>query len=698
MRSSWNILAMLAFGGLLGWGQSEFSFPKVKLVGEKGSAENAQLVFLPAQHLITIHSARHAEISVPYGKISKLSYWRSERNQTAKKVAVGAVTYGLGALLISKAPQYHFYLDYEEQGAARQVELLLDPNRWEEVLQVARAETGREVVIAGAATPPAAASAAQPSPPTEQSQAPSTPAAPATPTPAASPVQAATPAPAAAAPAAPAALTLTSTPPGADIQVNGAFAGNTPSTLKLEAGNYTIAVEKAGFVSWQRSVTLTAAAAVALDAQLAAAAPSAAAGVVPARPDPARPAPVSPAPAPDAMPTATPAAREPATPDLHPVKQDGHWGYVDSQGQMRVSPQLDLAELFTEGRALVAVAHQTMLSSVLFNGAAVRGTEYNYGWIDESGRTVVRPAATIGGPYSDGLAVSGTPTGSARVSCSITSGSISTGLICTPESRVDFLDKLGNVAVHTEFRQAEKFTEKLAAVAVPGDKPDKIRWGYIDSSGKMAIEPAFLSASPFAEGLAAVHVERKGWGFIDHTGTLVIAPDFHVAENFSEGLADVQFSAPKARTGKAARQAYEMERVWGYIDRAGAHVIPPSFVMAQPFFEGLAAVNTEAEAVPGVSYRKNLEHGKWSFIDHTGRIVIPGPFESAARFSGGLAPVKQNGLWGYIDTTGAFRIQPQFEAAKIFRGELAAVQLGAKWGFIDRSGKFVVAPQFEDAK
>jgi hypothetical protein len=152
---------------------------------------------------------------------------------------------------------------------------------------------------------------------------------------------------------------------------------------------------------------------------------------------------------------------------------------------------------------------------------------------------------------------------------------------------------------------------------------------------------------------------------------------------------------------KPSHEAHPREKRWGYIDRSGAQVIPFSFVMVQPFYEGLAAVNTETMVIPEGGAPKNrrmIEHAQWSFIDRTGRIVIPGPFEATIRFSGGLAGVKQNGLWGYIDTAGAFRIPPQFQAAHIFRGDRAAVQLGAKWGFIDSAGKFVVPPQFDDIK
>jgi len=64
-----------------------------------------------------------------------------------------------------------------------------------------------------------------------------------------------------AAPAVPATLQATlaiaSTPPGADIEVDGGFVGNTPSTLTLTPGSHQIVVKKKGFVDWTKTLNVT---------------------------------------------------------------------------------------------------------------------------------------------------------------------------------------------------------------------------------------------------------------------------------------------------------------------------------------------------------------------------------------------------------------------------------------------------------
>jgi hypothetical protein len=75
------------------------------------------------------------------------------------------------------------------------------------------------------------------------------------------------------APAAQAMLAIDSTPPNADIEIDGAFIGNTPSTVPVALGSHKIAVKKKGFADWARILNVTGGN-VHLNAELEAAAPS----------------------------------------------------------------------------------------------------------------------------------------------------------------------------------------------------------------------------------------------------------------------------------------------------------------------------------------------------------------------------------------------------------------------------------------
>ena len=75
----------------------------------------------------------------------------------------------------------------------------------------------------------------------------------------------------------PAWLTLTSTPPGAEIRLNGTLFGTTPARLKLVPAEYTIDIELAGFATWKRTLKLASGSAITVDAELAPASPPASA-------------------------------------------------------------------------------------------------------------------------------------------------------------------------------------------------------------------------------------------------------------------------------------------------------------------------------------------------------------------------------------------------------------------------------------
>lgn len=54
-----------------------------------------------------------------------------------------------------------------------------------------------------------------------------------------------------------ASLAIDSAPPGADIEIDGAFVGNTPSTVPVAPGTHQITVKKKGFSDWTKALNVT---------------------------------------------------------------------------------------------------------------------------------------------------------------------------------------------------------------------------------------------------------------------------------------------------------------------------------------------------------------------------------------------------------------------------------------------------------
>ena len=60
-------------------------------------------------------------------------------------------------------------------------------------------------------------------------------------------------------------------------------------------------------------------------------------------------------------------------------------------------------------------------------------------------------------------------------------------------------------------------------------------WGYIDHSGRMVIPSQFKQASRFSESLAAVQIENDKWGYIDRSGHFAIQPEFDSRLHWNHG-------------------------------------------------------------------------------------------------------------------------------------------------------------------
>ena len=63
-------------------------------------------------------------------------------------------------------------------------------------------------------------------------------------------------------------LSITSTPDSADIEIDGNFAGNTPSDLAVAQGEHTITVKKTGYKDWKRTLKVAAGSNIRLNAEM----------------------------------------------------------------------------------------------------------------------------------------------------------------------------------------------------------------------------------------------------------------------------------------------------------------------------------------------------------------------------------------------------------------------------------------------
>ena len=160
-------------------------------------------------------------------------------------------------------------------------------------------------------------------------------------------------------------------------------------------------------------------------------------------------------------------------------------GYVDKRGKLVI--KLENAKSrqtwsFSEGLAVVD-------DNGGFCGAVPENCSYHY--INKSGKIVIEKSPdnqkfNSARSFSEGLAM-------------VTVGyaeSDAGSLIFYGEN--GYIDKTGKMVIKPQFADAESFSEGLAGVS----KDRKV--GYIDKTGKMVIKPQFDNAESFSEGLAVV--------------------------------------------------------------------------------------------------------------------------------------------------------------------------------------------------
>jgi len=172
--------------------------------------------------------------------------------------------------------------------------------------------------------------------------------------------------------------------------------------------------------------------------------------------------------------------------------------------------------------------------------------EDRYGYIDKTGRIVIKPRYDTAGSFQGGVATviqggkektidtKGRPAiPRKKKAASPPSGPVKN--LPTPVKlgdRYGYKDKSGMIVIGPLFDEAGEFKDGLALVKVDG------KVGFIDTQGKTVVEPEWEELHPFKDDLARVRSGGK-YGFVDRQGKVVIEPRFQTAGDFSEGLAPV---------------------------------------------------------------------------------------------------------------------------------------------------------------
>src|SRR5688572_18741627 len=102
---------------------------------------------------------------------------------------------------------------------------------------------------------------------------------------------------------------------------------------------------------------------------------------------------------------------------LRPIQQGGKWGYIDRTGKIVIKPQFVWAEEFSEGLAAIenedgkhgyidesgAVVIEAKFDNWtdFSEGLAAVSIDFEWGYIDRTGKWAIQPQFAVGRPFSD---------------------------------------------------------------------------------------------------------------------------------------------------------------------------------------------------------------------------------------------------------------------------------------------------------
>ena len=172
-------------------------------------------------------------------------------------------------------------------------------------------------------------------------------------------------------------------------------------------------------------------------------------------------------------------------------------GYMDFSGKIIIEPKFDRASLFKAETACV-----------VYNGGKY--------FIDEKGNFILGPFASIGGPFSDGIAPVQKEAG----------------------GKYGYIDKTGRYVLEPSFDFAGEFYGQYAYAKIGNE------YYVINRAGKLLFRPEYMKEDyiDFREGMATVFDFNNGkrkCGFIDSSLRVAIPLIFHEIDGFYEGLARV---------------------------------------------------------------------------------------------------------------------------------------------------------------
>jgi hypothetical protein len=263
-----------------------------------------------------------------------------------------------------------------------------------------------------------------------------------------------------------------------------------------------------------------------------------------------------------------------------------------------------------------------------------------------------------------------------------------------------FMNETGKIIIKPQYIITSDFSEGLCYVSVETSARG-YRWFFIDTLGNKVFDVGdnFVEKG-FSQGYAVINGNNEEW-FIDKKGNKAFGRTWgDIVTDFNEGIAkvsDVKFKGDYliATDGSKidnmpARSFIFQNGLAGFYDETGSGIIKRN---GQVIISGLE--NCDGYLNDYIKVKK--KDAKWGFIDKEGVTVLPFNYEKddIEYANDSLFYIKENGAWGIAGLDGRYIVKPSFKNVHAFSEGLASVSKdGKSWGFIDKTGNFILPPAY----
>lgn len=239
-------------------------------------------------------------------------------------------------------------------------------------------------------------------------------------------------------------------------------------------------------------------------------------------------------------------------------------------------------------------------------------------------------------------------------------------------------------------------------IIIPGNDKFKL----MNKNGEIIKGIEYDSIYGFTEEGSVVKKGNK-YGYIDNKGIEIIPPKFVSAYSFNNGIAHVFEEKEHYYINKKGEEVecFEEPQIETFTDNFAIEIkgkrykFPYSFDtnISNPLFGEIYSIEKRLSVFYLAVEEKEYTANKYGVINEDGNIIVEPSFDYIGVFVDDIAELENDEKWGYLNNEGNLITDIIFDETRPFCEDLAKVRIGDKWGYINKSGDFVIEPKFDIA-